>query len=162
MDSYLSLILSCLFIKSSSILSYSTEINSTLSHLSTLKSCCLFSQVSSIFLHSTGYLLKYSSLGFSPVLSLSQFFQQPLVFITIIFSICIRGCSAMGYVCLSEDNFWELVFSFYHVCSRSQTQVVRFGNNSFNPFYWPLFYIFETDTHLVPQKYITSCVLLHR
>jgi hypothetical protein len=32
----------------------------------------------------------------------------------------------------SEDNFWELVF-FYHVGSRDQTQVFRFGDSHLLP-----------------------------
>lgn len=32
-----------------------------------------------------------------------------------------------------EDNFWELVFSFYPVGPRDQTQVCRLGNRCFNP-----------------------------
>lgn len=41
-----------------------------------------------------------------------------------------HGCVcviAMACVWRSEDNFWELVLSFYHVGSWNHTEVVRLG-----------------------------------
>ena len=35
---------------------------------------------------------------------------------------------SMGYMWISENSFWESVLSFYHLDSRGQTQVIRFGS----------------------------------
>lgn len=58
----------------------------------------------------------------------------------------------------SENNFWELILSFYHVGPGNETQVIRLCGNCF----YPKIYLSGPLLLIIINKMIGSCVLTKR
>lgn len=53
-------------------------------------------------------------------------FLKIIFFITFIYFVCVHVCHRVHRL-RSEDNLWQSVLSFHHVCPGNRTQIMRVG-----------------------------------